>query len=907
MAPIERLSKSVNQWRFAPSLISRSDTQLFGLPMPRFSARAYLDAKNQSFVNLRRARLFALNLPCWSQRRPGANHSPQIVAEPRADKRLKLRTQVALVGDCYLSVPEYVRFNCAEGKRSLATDFHVITTNLLAAYGEVASSNNLSTNKARGTGYIQYTELTGTCSQAACFIASVLLSDHAKGVYGLAEVTALAKDERGYSDEIPVVGLTCREIVNYFQSDFVQLNCSFQQVPRNRLKGQTAEQLFCQALKAYLISNMPVILPVDKERWEGRGGEADLCLPGPSIHEINDTGIRHRPMSVDSSTLQPSDHCVVLVGCHSAGIDEFVVHDPLSVPYLLAHSDKLVASSFYRTDLDSGDRNLSSLDKFIFQPVTPKEVKVPLQSWLNPALERKTDGFNLGLVELSLLFIAHYRYSAKRSLVIGGDLEVGLFRLLQLGVLKDVLPSLTSNPRLLNWAQEVINYLVETYDNCQWIWVQVFSESIWIWNAQSELPSLTEDEISSEKVESAGLQIMIGCFGRSLLDESLLIFHCPEPELEVCGAASSLEDEALSICACDQDDVSSGGALVEMGLITSFLHSGLLASLSGWPVGVKSAELYAFMQSDVRWLLTTIEKSLPLEFHRLGLINRGLGRPVLARDFLARIGDRGSESVYFLLAETLSRCFFEQGVSLRAFATFLPEITDPNPRTRKQTQLAIRCLVKLASQINKLKQNHDVRVIEIVAGSSTYGVWPARDLSTDQSMLVANRVTFSECLSFIDRELFDIQDCLEASAIRLAFEVEPGPLFCLNGFEAVKEFDRFVNTNGWGIGKYVGLNLDVAHWKLCGIDPSEVPKSIQDLVIHMHVSDHGKGHFGDASLGSVNPLKEFEPWLTMGGSLVSREGASGMISLELECCLDDGVLRESVKNLKSINPKIWKP
>ena len=82
------------------------------------------------------------------------------------------------MGDCVLPIPTRLK------------DFHVLREKLGKIYGEEYD--------IPGTPYIRHIDLAGggLCAQAVCFMATLLLHRYARGVYGLADITILAKKER---------------------------------------------------------------------------------------------------------------------------------------------------------------------------------------------------------------------------------------------------------------------------------------------------------------------------------------------------------------------------------------------------------------------------------------------------------------------------------------------------------------------------------------------------------------------------------------------------------------------------------------------------------------------------------------------------------------------------------------
>src|SRR4051812_31309281 len=57
-------------FRYAPSIVARTEAELFGLSTPRFSVRVYFGDEGGSFCNARRINEFAARSPGWSTRQP---------------------------------------------------------------------------------------------------------------------------------------------------------------------------------------------------------------------------------------------------------------------------------------------------------------------------------------------------------------------------------------------------------------------------------------------------------------------------------------------------------------------------------------------------------------------------------------------------------------------------------------------------------------------------------------------------------------------------------------------------------------------------------------------------------------------------------------------------------------------
>lgn len=146
-------------------------------------------------------------------------------------------------------------------------------------------------------------------------------------------------------------------------------------------------------------------------------------------------------------------------------------------------------------------------------------------------------------------------------------------------------------------------------------------------------------------------------------------------------------------------------------------------------------------------------------------------------------------------------------------------------------------------------------------------------------------------------------------------ELEPGPLFVVRDWPTLREFCKDLASKR--CSPCVGLNLDIAHWRLASrqapkpedeITPEKVAADplVFRRVAHAHVAGHHpSGHFGDIPLEALNdPERDFGPWIRL---LVSRAGLSdqesgelkfsGYLSIELEATKHSDLLTRSVETL----------
>jgi hypothetical protein len=115
----------------------------------------------------------------------------------------------------------------------------------------------------------------------------------------------------------------------------------------------------------------------------------------------------------------------------------------------------------------------------------------------------------------------------------------------------------------------------------------------------------------------------------------------------------------------------------------------------------------------------------------------------------------------------------------------------------------------------------------------------------------------------------------------------------------------------------IGFNLDIPHWAfLCSdhaggilrrLQRRDQPSPIFRRIVHAHVSDHAKGHFGDNAIGAIHPLERFQPWFHLlrrrlreaaASPDARRPGFSGFVSVELEACKDEHTVRSCIEKCR---------
>jgi hypothetical protein len=464
--------------RYAPSIIARSEAQLLGISIPRFAYRFYLPEKH-GFVNCRRLQTLI-------------NHAEKnvvlddyttrtVISDLEGQKEIVRLSSVreilesprqSCVSDCLLTPP--ARFD--------KNKYAILDTNLDVAYGERLQAEHALA--FLGTPYVKFIDLAGgVCAESACFMATALLHNYAKSVYGLAEITAFAKIEE--KTLLSISGLYLDDMTRYFTQVKLQ---AIQQMPFAYAAGKPIfarlrQRAFTKVVRAYLLSKMPVILPVDMARLAGCTRKANGKFETTNRESVYDTNGFH--VEAEEFNFAPShSHALVLIGCsRDPDIDKnkIVFHDPAYWPFMHAPCRLFDDVGRYKspTEAEREDQLMMS--------VTPEAVKLPLLSWRNG----DADSFNHGLYWLSTNL--HENQFSEYPLVVAKD--GGNFLLTQLKRIKACGLEMYLRPDLVESfkteLEQCVKQLNDTdgWETEHWVWAEVFKDSIWIWDAEKEAPS----------------------------------------------------------------------------------------------------------------------------------------------------------------------------------------------------------------------------------------------------------------------------------------------------------------------------------------------------------------------------------------------------------------------------------
>jgi len=370
------------------------------------------------------------------------------------------------------------------------------------------------------------------------------------------------------------------------------------------------------------------------------------------------------------------------------------------------------------------------------------------------------------------------------------------------------------------------------------------------------------------------------------------------------------------------------------GLITSFDLKGFCHPTSpvmdavyefgGCSANKLGPELYLFMQRDVEYLIQSLSISIqPSEQHAVGLL-KAAGR---------------STTVAKRIAAYLDELLLSHDLLTVSIATFIPEVSSLNSNEWTSAALAIAGAIRIAANI---KQKCVKKLpVEMVCGSriasllemSTADCESLKAAFRDvggmarlelEETLPVNTTLVAELASQeeLQKSLTDVLRLairLSRESPILALELEPGPIFTLDGFDSLTRLCHTLNQDTL-LSPIVGFNLDIAHWALAGIVPEDVRRqhldhldqnteglSILQRVVHSHIAGyHPCGHIDDTFLladNSPNQVADYSKWIELLRDRIQMQSLlqfTQHTSLEFEAAKDYKAVGVSVAQLVAL-------
>jgi sugar phosphate isomerase/epimerase len=883
-----------------PSIIIRSECELLAVSAPRFAVRAsYADG---SFLNLRRLAFLKATVGDWV--------APEADAKsPRYSSRHDSGTPSQFLDDIMERPGSCIADSLLVPPRRL-DGYHMLTCGLFKAYGEI-----LNDATRRGVPYMRHIAFGGgMCAQAACFMSTCLLDEYANAVHGTAEITFLSQSHRPSEQRPPqsmsllLSGMTFREIETYFeqvgllgrQQARPPITHLFR--PNTGTDDWTAisERLLATVIRSYVLSGMPVLVPVDLGLW--RSGIQGDGVPS-ALHAATGDVYQKR------SDNKPRNHVVVVVGAHRGDRARFVCNDPATYPFLEVNSRQLYAFREFETapsntsgsSVNGITYEASTLDEIPrlgiakVVPVTPKDVSFPL--WDLPP-RGKSDLSSPAYGVLSCFAVGTKVLGNHRLGEIICSLnnpeDFGEFRLVRSA-------AATARGSLEAFhidSESAIGILQSQFDRWpNWLWLQHVrltgnSEAIIAWNACSTPFCMPQGKIDKNSITSRIAFAMQTGDGVSWT----LAFESPPNSA---GSRPSLDAKRETIQSVTNVPIPG----LKTALISSFACDNSRSVLRKWPDGIQFAEWYMLAQPDIELLRRR---------------NPTNGRT--AMEFMGECWNN-PQAVANVARYIAHRIEVRQaGIRVVAMATFLPTISMSEKDERAKVAQRAICFVQRVAQYLAKHFNQRPAVIEIVSGSCINGICPGRSnefshvpdrVRPNEHVFLASLMSDDQAVQNLVRNIelsyHLLSDAERDAVIPLAIELEPGPLFvCRNRESLIAICEELKRSQ---VSHCVGMNLDISHWRLSqSIMAGDLERShpaVFERIVHGHISgQHPAGHFGDIGLREYGKAVDYVPWLDLLGRRATKDHGgvpfSGFVSLELEACHDSLDVSSVIEEVNSL-------
>lgn len=397
--PDEAIELSPIEFRLAPSIVVRSEAELFGVSSPRFAIRAYLNEK--SFVNIRRSQVLkGMIEETIPAKNDGKGVREALVAELKkgesswmADSFFEIPRRFELHPDFRLQFEDEL-----SGHDEKAGGYYFLTSDLGNEYGEEFDGPLVP--------FVTHISVGGgLCAQAACFM-SICLAD-AKQVVGISEITKLAWQGSDQPDGVVNIhGLSSEMIADFYSQEEIGLQAQLQTFIPVKGDGNGDEtypkesRFIRHAIQSYIANKIPLNVIVSISRMKGWHLESmmrDNPIVGLQGYEFSDHDRSVLPLGIKDkkgkAVPRNDHHCVVIVG---ASNEKVCINDPATFPFLEAHYGQLIDARAYMPRKgeqiganENGEEYIleedevlkpldSELAPFRMIAVTPANVRAPL-------------------------------------------------------------------------------------------------------------------------------------------------------------------------------------------------------------------------------------------------------------------------------------------------------------------------------------------------------------------------------------------------------------------------------------------------------------------------------------------------------------------------------------------------
>ncbi len=871
--------------RYASSLWARGECELFGVSIPRFQGRVYLTKELDSFVDVRRLKTLKEN----------AGHWLSLGDYQHAD--------VAQLGDI-LKVGSSISGGLVRSPGRLG-EFYLLEVNVGEAFGE---------QPAWGVPFLKHMKLGGgMCSQICLLMAAILMSKHAARIGSVADITLQARgfDNTQKKGELEIGGLKDSEMVASLPEGLTGWTESCV------LKGSTNNQSWFPGshghmvtrLRAYALSNFPVILLVDFGRMAG------LEIPHPEKSIFSTQGDRFPEEHQERVRLSHAEdlkhkgwrqrrHAVLLGGCqlrkpmsaNDSSDAKFVVHDPATYPYLICSAEQLFDARTQKEGNLQDGRPAKEVLGII--PILPKAIKMPLGT---------TEDGKPGLLD-----VVDYRLRG-----VNGAGYTSEFRLVNLQD-RDPESGHTLDSQITGCvdksALQSLKSWVDSQNSATWCWIEVRYgklgrvQEINVWDA-TVAPKLPDKKVVPPL---EGTKPLTSLHKRD---------HEFDPQFQVKLIAISrpkaVQPKATSASFTTRiPNIPWRLALISSFCTGTFKETSNEYSLCNVPPDI-GIDLYCFMH---RALKDFFDRKVQTDSTAHGRWHRFSGgsqfsNPTQFLSFLdptAEHPDGAGEESRKALCRDICDAFEPTGRKILAISSYFPQITNCRrvEGDDPEAEDVVRALTTIGWLANELCHNgHDVRSIELVAGTRVRGLYPKFNQADGGFDYFADLTDVDMGIVLLEKQLRKITDKVNSfwnASCRPIFslELEPGGNYYASGPEQARKLVQMVQAAKFSLP--VKLNLDMAHFLLSRFPRNEV-LSLSDSISHIHFTGTWPlAHAGDISVHVFTETVDYARFCLEALSSKQSDPISNCLSIEVECPLERGSVRRAVQScvdvLRSLPP-----
>ena len=313
------LSFSKPHWR--PSLVARSDAELYDLENPRWAKRTHVFMKADNdrmhyigFINVRALKVL-------------------IDRVSKDQKKLLLKTPLGpshLICGAHLTPPRHLQK--AGYVFPVLRDMGIYHNELSGWQASLFASPLPSWG--------------GVCSQACVHMAMHPMVKHGSPLLGISDITLTAFPRGRFSDptrDEEIKGFSSEGLRDVFRSKHIGLNAFWERVsfctPDVSADIRSLNQA-ASRITHYLSQGFPVILMVKAARLVGAN-------PGPYPKQLQ--ALFNNWSEAQKDCMEQNLHAILIVGFRSPSQDkalyEMVYHDPLSAPYIPIRVDRLAEAA----------------------------------------------------------------------------------------------------------------------------------------------------------------------------------------------------------------------------------------------------------------------------------------------------------------------------------------------------------------------------------------------------------------------------------------------------------------------------------------------------------------------------------------------------------------------------------